>query len=673
MTLSVEIAVSALAEDWVCDRFTPLFTDLAEVLPATIFNAFIVQYRPVVDEVIVEDEHTARCFMGCRECENSRFQCVFTRDMSHFRLEFRQLCEHFGPRYVPGAQRHGWGIINCGLGFQAVLERRRERGGWIKYLGENCFYAQCYRCLYSLLDPMTPAAEMLAHSGRSKTARRRDRDRSEDRGRTWADLLARLGGRSLTYVTRGWTPTGALEHAGGHVGFFVWIHPMAVAALAQADCELLDMSFFACRPYVWGAPCAIIGGTAVPLGLVIAQSESSEVMIIFHDLLLECATAAGVPIALDRLPLVADGGSGIARYAALTKRRLLPCLYHLPRKFDNIEMARIISWVMYTYDRREWYGVKKWRAVARITAASQLRDCTKGQVDEAFKLIGYNPKTEEFYLRNPPFAMSERLGFEATTNKVERFHEIANSQTRLGRTIERIWKVLELIMKRMGNAATEGRQRSAFERARRAGGRPELGVGPCDCGESRHWMALYRARDFPCPHRAGFPLVLEDFPVLDVHPFPPHAVVEEPEFGTVGVLALWESGGEAPSADPTFPGERDSAVEEMGEELPEDVRSFVHVTCNEVAALAKRSDGNSAFFFQNRPPSIAMALDYERAFHGAAPSSVEVFHLEFWRACWLHAALTNSLNAALAAIERGQRVGFATEKERKAALGKRAV
>ena len=669
MTLSAEIPISALADDWFCDRFTPMFSDRTEKLSATIFNAFIVQYCPVVDEINVKDDHTAQCFLVCRECENGRFNCVFARDMSHFRLEFRQLCVHFDPLYVPAAQRQGWGIINCQVGFQAVLERRRQRGGWVKYLGENCFYAQCYRCLYPSLDPMTPVAEMLAHSGRSKTARRRDRETLENHGRTWTELLARLDGRSLTYVTRGCTPAGAIEHADGHVGFFVWIHPKAVDALAHADCELLDMSFFACRPYVWGAPCAIIGGTAVPLGLVLAQSESSEVMIIFHDLLLECATTAGVSIALDRLPLVADGGTGIARYVALTRRRLFPCLFHLARKFDNIEMTRIISWVMYTYDRREWYGMKKWRAVARITAASLLKDCTKGQVDEAFKLIGYNPETEEFYLRNPPFAMSERLGVEATTNKLERLHEIANSQTRRGRAIERIWKVLELLMTRVSDAATEGRQRSAVERAAKAGGPPELGFGPCDCGESRHWTALYKARDFPCRHRAGFQIVLEDFPALDVHPFPSQALVEEPEFGTAALLALWEGGGEAPTTDPTFPGARDGAIEEMDDELPEDTSSLAHATCNEVAAVAKRSDGNSAFF-RKGPPAISIGIDYERTFHGAVPSSVDPFQLEFWRGCWLHAARTNSLNAALAAVDRGQRVGFATDNERKSRGGK---
>ena len=331
-------------------------------------------------------------------------------------------------------------------------------------------------------------------------------------------------------------------------------------------------------------------------------------------------------------------------------------------------MTRIISWVMYTYDQQEWWGSKKWLAVARITAAYQLKACTKAEMDEAFKLIGYDPKHEKWLFRNPPAAMSERRGLESATNKIERFHEDANARTRVGTPVEHVWAVGDLVKKRVSNAASEGRQRSAFERARKAGGPAELGSEPCTCAERAHWIALYRAHDFPCPHRAGFIPTLEAFPALDTHRFPAGTVIEEPEPGTSAVLALWEGKETKGVSDlPSYPGDRDAAAEDTADAAPQDAFEFCRATSLEVVAVSKRVTGNMAGLDDGERRLWALSMDYERSFPRASPSAVDAFQLEFWRTCWISVGLRNQLDAAIASVVAGTRVGWATKEQMRAA------
>jgi hypothetical protein len=89
----------------------------------------------------------------------------------------------------------------------------------------------------------------------------------------------------------------------------LWIAPRAISALGLAQYYELDCSFTALKPNAYSIPMAVRANVGVPLGIVIAPSERSQVYAMFADALQQEGFTD-----LHRLPLLGDEGKALAGY-----------------------------------------------------------------------------------------------------------------------------------------------------------------------------------------------------------------------------------------------------------------------------------------------------------------------------------------------------------------------
>jgi hypothetical protein len=119
-----------------------------------------------------------------------------------------------------------------------------------------------------------------------------------------------------------------------------YIHPKAIFLVENAHYFELDSSFSALEPYVYSIPLAIINNNALPLGIQLSPTESSEHYQTFFQHLEQIIGIEGV---FKQKIWLSDQGSGIKKFVVDNAGMHFLCFRHLVEAIGSSTFAALIA------------------------------------------------------------------------------------------------------------------------------------------------------------------------------------------------------------------------------------------------------------------------------------------------------------------------------------------
>jgi hypothetical protein len=296
----------------------------------------------------------------------------------------------------------------------------------------------------------------------------------------------------------------------------IWIPPWALDAYRNAGYVQLDCSFKGSKPFAYCVPQAIIKNQAVPLGLVIAPSESGFAYIAFMKELWRLHPG------LERKRILSDQHKALDFLCRLYGLPHFYCHCHLIRKWGAGHTLGIMAAQVLRLVRKDDF-------LARLP--QWLKDLP-ALVDGLLIDQRHSDLFEE-WLKNFNDGIWDRVevGMARCSNHAERFHGTVNSrikQDRVKSLSARLAVVRDTIMEEYNGFPGQWLRQaeSALDVLRK---RNEDQVGECDdpdCTDYRRWMCnLFGLHDWACSHtvrdfRLGAPNIPElklktDKPIFD--------------------------------------------------------------------------------------------------------------------------------------------------------------
>jgi hypothetical protein len=247
------------------------------------------------------------------------------------RLNTRKCCGHFFASRIPSRDRRAAAIFVTNVDIV-----HREQYG---YFHPVRLLARALLRRHDAFKELAIAEEVLLGGWIERNPRVHHELSSAICVSSLEELLSTIPGQFIVTVSSTQDEGRPVFH-GHSMVTLVWIAPWAAAALRIADFYELDCSFRALRPLVYSVPMAVCHNVGIPLGIVVAPTERSEVYAMFAKALSEHAMVAAEE--LRRWAVLSDEGTALAKYASLHLAHFL-CFRHLLECLGSSTIVAVLA------------------------------------------------------------------------------------------------------------------------------------------------------------------------------------------------------------------------------------------------------------------------------------------------------------------------------------------
>jgi hypothetical protein len=312
-------------------------------------------------------------------------------------------------------------------------------------------------------------------------------------------FIHRLAQSGLVRILQGETSgdTG-LQYEEKDVLSLAWIARWAASAYEQANYIQLDCSFDGSDPYVYCVPQAIIRNEAIPLGFIIAPSETADIYELFYEGLDELFQKP-----TPRKPILCDEGPGIIAFAH--RRNLLHffCHRHLIQKFSANAPLGILAARVLRIPTYQQFLAHLPEALAELHFLLFQNVITLDEHSRFLHFLGQDgtPYIHGIWSRS-------RWGVSTCSNHAERFHRTVNKRTAgLSSLLHRLSRILDAINEKFDRYLSGCRRQLKFVlrqlKARHASPVKSC-LAPRCCAFRAMMMARFELTSFPCKHQVAF-------------------------------------------------------------------------------------------------------------------------------------------------------------------------
>jgi hypothetical protein len=323
-----------------------------------------------------------------------------------------------------------------------------------------------------------------------------------------ASFVRRLRASGLVRILQG-TSSGHcdLQYEDRDVLSLAWLARWADDAYAQASYIQLDCSFGS-EPYVFCVPQAIIHNEAIPLGFIIAPSESAEIYELFYGGLDELHGGTTVP----PKPILSDEGLGLIAFAEHRHLVHFFCHRHLIEKFGAKDVLGVMVARILRIPRPEEFFeyLPEVQFQLAFLRAADLID-----IDQYRLFIRFLGGEDGRFYRHGIWFRA-RYGVSTCSNHAERFHRSVNKRIAgLSLLLPRLAAIVDLINEKFDRYASGSRRQLKYVlkqlKARGAPQRREC-MAPRCVALRNMWGHRFHVWPFPCKHQVSFITVVDPVP-----------------------------------------------------------------------------------------------------------------------------------------------------------------
>jgi len=341
------------------------------------------------------------------------------------------------------------------------------------------------------------------------------------------DFLGSLPGRKkLTFQP---SIDGGCEIAGlGCVQTIVWLPPWALEAFGERGYRELDCSFRGAAPYVYCVPQFIRSNVSLPIGLVIAPTESSMTYRLYEELLNDYCRIRGYE--RPRYPVLSDQGGAIGKFCKEHGIEHFLCHRHILESLGSGSCAAHLAKPLLECLTNQEIAEHMPQFASDVSAYANAGRITRETMRKLEKLFGATFQSDEHGNLLPDvchgpetarimagWAIPARVGVNRCSNHAEVFHRHVNASTAgghvsLARHLRNLVSCVGRARDSFNHRLRKQLQKKVREMRRAAEKRHEEGLlirnAGCVCARSIQNGRLYNTRPF-CIH-AIHTMELED-------------------------------------------------------------------------------------------------------------------------------------------------------------------
>ncbi len=245
-------------------------------------------------------------------------------------------------------------------------------------------------------------------------------------------ILKNFGGHLFKFI-----PAVPLDNAEYPLGVFTWFSPFFEGIVESDQFDLsttieLDATFKALEPYAICIPQLIFRNTGIPLGLMVAPSESTSLYSMFFEALkkLDAETGNSYYPKFVEKKFLTDEHKAFIKLSKIYNLEIFHCFVHIIRTIgSNSLLGFLVSDILYTFSEEEWNKnlLRFWHTLKYLSNLKEPYDSTRfNKVSQILGLdmdgnpIPTNPAYSPIYLRI-------QKNVPTTTNHIEAFHKHLNS------------------------------------------------------------------------------------------------------------------------------------------------------------------------------------------------------------------------------------------------------